>query len=177
MVITSSKFLKSSGMDELEEVIDAVRSKVVEANRMGYLEDLLHKLELNEFIVSEAKYEPYKSGKILVIGEAEVKEKVLLGVVKELGIDKNRFEFCLDYSKAQKFEYSKLSYNPSYRVVMFGPIPHSSTGKLDSSSVIAEMETKDGYPKVIRLTAGNSLKITKSGFKRAISELLAEDFI
>ena len=164
-------------IEELEEVIDTVRCKIVEANRMGYLEDLLHKLELDYLIGIRPKYEPYKSGKILVIGEAEVKEKVLLGVAKELGIDKDRFEFCLDYNKAQKYEYSKLSYNPSYRVVMFGPVPHSSTGKLNSGSVISEMESKEGYPRVVRLTDGNTLKITKSGYKRALSELLKENYI
>ena len=61
-------------------------------------------------------------------------------------IDKSRFEFCLDYDKAKTFQYSKLRYNPNYRVVIFGPVPHSSTGKNDSSSVIAEMKNHEGYP-------------------------------
>ena len=55
----------------------------------------------------------------------------------------------------------------NYRVVLFGPIPHSTSGKNDSSSVIAEMTSKEGYPRVEILSGSNELKITKSGFRKA----------
>ena len=111
------------------------------------------------------------------IGASEVKENVLNGIIKNLGIDKSRFEFCLDYDKAKTFQYSKLRYNPNYRVVIFGPVPHSSTGKNDSSSVIAEMKNHEGYPRVEVLSGNNAVKITKSNFKDTLNKLVCEKYI
>ena len=55
-------------------------------------------------------------------------------------------------------------------------MPHSTAGKGDSSSAIAEMETRDGYPRVVRLGA-NELKISKTSFKNALQELINSDYI
>ena len=47
-------------------------------------------------------------------------------------------------------------------------MPHSTAGKGDSSSAIANMENGNGYPKIIRL-GSNELKITKTNFKIRIA--------
>ena len=60
--------------------------------------------------VEKEPFEFYKNGKIVVVGGTEVKEEVLSSIAKNMGIDKNRFEFCLDYKSAQKFEFNKLYY-------------------------------------------------------------------
>jgi hypothetical protein len=39
------------------------------------------------------------------------------------------------------------------------------------------METKDGYPKTVRLTDGHSLKITKASLLRAIEEQVRTGYI
>lgn len=163
--------------NELEEIIDEINRRVILANRTGDLEALLHQWGLSDLIESPSAYETDKEGKIVVIGESEVKEKILLGIIKELGIDKDRFEFCLEYGKGKTYQYSKLRYNPKYRVVLFGPIPHSSKGKHDSSSVIAEMKANEGYPRVEVLSGNNAVKITKSNFKKMLSKLLIEEYI
>lgn len=100
-----------------------------------------------------------------------------MGIIKSFGLDKNRFEFCLDYEKAKTFPYWKLRYNPDYRVVIFGPVPHSSTGKNDSSSVIAEMKNHEGYPRVEVLSGNNSVKITKSNFREVLDKLTCEKYM
>ena len=164
-------------IEEIDELLDKIKDIVLEANRRRDLEQLLEKIGLQEYAQSPNQYDSYKNGKIVVIGESEIKPNVLLAVAKELGINKERFELCLDYESAQKYQYKKLQYCPSYRVVMFGPVPHSSKGKLDSSSTITEMESNDGYPRVVRLTSNNSMKITKTNFKEAVSKLLAENYI
>lgn len=61
--------------------------------------------------------------------------------------------------------------------VLFGPLPHSTSGKNDSSSVIAEMKSKEGYPRIETLNAGNKLKITKSNFKSTLERLIQENYI
>ncbi len=66
----------------------------------------------------------------------------------------------LDYEDAENFNFEDLQYNPNTRLILVGPIPHSTKGK--DSSIINKMKNTDGYPKIIRMIAGNELKITKS---------------
>lgn len=163
--------------EELEEVIEKITAKITLANRSDELEELLISWGFEDLVTKAPTYETDKDGKIVVIGASDVKENVLNGIIKNLGLDKSRFEFCLDYDKAKTFQYSKLRYNPNYRVIMFGPVPHSSTGKNDSSSVIAEMKNHEGYPRVEVLSGNNAVKITKSNFKDTLSKLVLENYI
>ena len=57
-------------------------------------------------------------------------------------------------------------------------MPHSTTGKAESGSAIAEMEKHpEMYPRILRMSAGTALKITKSGFKDVLESMLREDYI
>lgn len=161
----------------LRELPDKITHVLSKANREGRLEELLELLTMADLLQPSTGYTSYKDGKIVVIGASEAKESVLLSIANNLGIDKQRFEFCLDYDESQKYNYRKLQYDPNYRVVMFGPVPHSSIGKGESSSVITEMEGNDGYPRVVRLCSNQALKITKSNFKIELENLLAENYI
>lgn len=162
----------------LEYVIDAVTTKIYLANRMNELEHLLESWEFQELIKPCASfYETCKDGKIVVIGNSQVKERDLLGIVKNLGLDKDRFEFCLDYDAIETYNFKKLQWNINYRLVIVGPMPHSTTGKRNSRSTISEMEKPDnGYPKVIRL-GSNGLKISKSNFKELLEKQQEENYI
>lgn len=168
--------------DRLEEIIDTVTAKISLANRMGELESLLENWGLQELIESESQssgsfYETRKDGKIVVLGGSQVKENDLLGIVKSLGLNKDRFEFCLDYDAIETYNFKKMQWDINYRLVIVGPMPHSTTGKGNSRSTISELENADnGYPKVIRL-GSNELKITKSNFKKVLQEQQAENYI
>ena len=167
--------------DRLEEIIDTIVEKITLANRTGQLEEMLEQWGLEDLIDKKQQssndfYDTYKDGKIVVLGGSQVKEKVLLGIIKELGLDKDRFEFCLDYDSIVRYQFSKLQYNPNYRLVIVGSMPHSTAGKGDSSSAISEMEKENGYPKVVRLGT-NELKITKTGFAKALQEQMAANYI
>ena len=70
-----------------------------------------------------------------------------------------------------------LQFSPNYRLVIFGAEQHSSTGKNESSSVIAEMKSHEGYPRVEVLSSNCEVKITKSNFKELLNRLIVEDFI
>lgn len=169
-------------LSELEEAImEVLPGKITEilskANRSGDLDVLLRLLGLSDLLGSENKFETYKNGKIVVVGGTETKEEILVSIGKQLGIDKNRFEFCLDYETVQKFDFNKMQYAPQYRVILFGPTPHSGYGKGDSRSIIAEIEKKDGYPRVERLMSGHDLKITKTNFREKLNQLLEEGYI
>lgn len=129
-----------------------------------------------ENLLSYRKSMYNKQGKIVVIGQSETKINKLLAVAKELGFDKNRFEFCLDYNEAKTFPYRKMQYSPKYSAVLVGAMPHSVKDKGDFSSMITAMEKQEGYPPVIRM-GSNELKITKTGFCNCLKNLLEQNFI
>ena len=165
------------GIEEIEELLDEIRMRVLKANREDRLDQLLASMGMSDLM--EVQPQPgNKDGIIVVLGASEVDEHRLLGVAKSLGLDKDRFEFCLDYDTLQKYNFRKLQYSDKYRMIMVGPMPHSTAGKGDSSSAIAEMEKHpEMYPRVVRVSSGNELKITKTGFKEALERILQEAYI
>ena len=165
------------GYEEIEEIIDKITEKITFANREGTLDNLLISWGLNDLVQEEPAYDTDKNGKIVVVGASEVKEEVFKGVVKSLGLDKSRFEFDLDYNDLQTYPYRKLRYATQYRLVMFGPVPHSTSGKLNSGSVIAEMQNHEGYPRVEVLSGNNAVKITKTNFRNTLNKLISEKYI
>jgi hypothetical protein len=167
--------------EELEYIIDKAKEKleqkIIFANREGNLEKFLVELGLDEINNTDNYYETYKTGKIVIIGESRVKKKELEGIIKSLKLDVDRFEFCLDYTDAKKYDYKKLQYNPRYRLVIFGPVPHSSSGKSDSSSVIANFKKSDGFPRTEVLSSNSEVKITKTNIKSLLIKLIEEEYI
>ena len=165
------------GIDEIEELLDEIRVRVLKANREDNLDSLLAAMGMHDLIETQA-LPGDRNGKIVVLGASDVDENYLLITAGKLGIDKSRFEFCLDYDAIQKYNFRKLQYSDKYRLIMVGPMPHSSTGKADSSSAIAEMEKhQDLYPRIVRMGSGNGLKITKSNFRETLQRLHAEKYI
>lgn len=164
--------LEDEIMSALPNRITAILSKL---NRSGRLEELLELLGMEELL--EQDFYSYKEGKIVVVGGTDVKEEVLLSIAKTLGLDKSRFEFCLDYKQIQKLDFRKMQYAPQYRLILFGPAPHSGHGKGDSGSIVAELEKSPAYPRVERLISGNELKITKSNFRDMLERMIEEDYI
>ena len=105
----------------------------------------------------------------MVIEASPVKEAVLSAIGEQLGISRDRFEFHLEYKDARSLNVSNFRYNLKYSLIMVGPMPHSGVGKEDASSIISAMESKEGYPPVVRLGA-KSLKISKSDFRTKLQE-------
>lgn len=164
-------------LDEIESLTSQFRLRAIKANREGTIEKFLLETGFSDLIQPPPIYSS-KDGKIVVLGASELDEEHILMTAGKFGIDKSRIEMCLDYKGLQKYNYRKLQYTDKYRLVLVGPIPHSSVGMCDSSSVIAEMEKHpEIYPRVIRLTAGDKLKITKASLKGAFGTVLSEGYI
>lgn len=164
--------------DELYEVVDTINNMVFEANREGKLEELLKSWNLDHLISQRSPfYDTERDGKIILIGYTNIKRKDLHGIVNALGLDKERFEFITESDDIKTYNYKKLQYNPKYRLVLVGPMPHSTAGKGNNSSTITNLENSDGYPRVVRLTNGNDLKITKSSLKKVLQELINKNYI
>ncbi len=158
---------------ELDEHLTQILTRL---NREGRLEELLAILGFSDLLKPEPMYTCFDNGKIVVLGDSNVAEAVLLSIAKGLGIDKKRFEFHLGYEEAKSFDGRKMQWNPAYSLVLVGPMPHSGTSKGDSSSVITALENTEGYPPVIRLGT-NSLKISKSDFKAKLTEAIEKKLI
>ena len=168
--------------DQLDMLSERVMQKLCIANRNGNLKQILETLGwqdiLNEVLPCHNYFYSSPTGTIVVLGGSEVKEKHLRGVCKELGFtDKDRFEFHLDYDSLQKFRYQDLQWNDSYRAILVGPSPHKTSGTGEYASLISALEHEQGFPKLIKLTTGQELKITKSNFKAALEELLYTGYL
>lgn len=160
--------LEENIKEELDDHLTAAFSRM---HRSGQLEDFLRLLGMEHLLQKESGYEVYKKGKIVVIGQSDVNLEVLLSIAKQLGLDKKRFELYLEYEDAKKFNFQKMQWQPTYSLLMVGPMPHSGSGKGDYGSVISALESEDGYPPVVRL-GSNGLKITKSDFRAKLEEMI-----
>lgn len=169
--------------EELDKILEKIKQKIFTENSSGNLCNLLekwgieHKSKDNKIsnLVIE-KGNPF--GKILIIGDAEIKKNKIEGMIKEnLNLDnkqiQKKFEFILEYETSKTYNFNKLS-KYDYAVILAGPMPHSGTVKEDNSSILTYLETnKDGYfPPVHRLNANGQLKITKSNLKEKLNELV-----
>lgn len=114
----------------LAEIPDKITEILNRANRYGRIPELLEMMGMSYLLQPSQKAISYREGNIAVLGGSDVKKKVLLSIARQLGIDSNRLEFCLDYNRVQKYEYQKLQYTPQYRVVLIGPMPYSTNGKV-----------------------------------------------
>lgn len=155
------------------ELDDYLTSSLTKLNRSGQLYEFLQLLGMEHLLNRESGYEVHKCGKIVVIGQSDVKPKALLSVANQLGLDKNRFELHLEYEDAKTFNFRKMQWQPKYSLVMVGPMPHSGASKGCKGSIISALEAEDGYPPVVRL-GSNGLKITKSDFREKLTEMIEE---
>lgn len=153
----------------LQKIIAKARHELQIAQENGTVEDLMDdygvKLEANPMPVNP------RLSKILVVGALAGKQNDYIMSARKLNINENNIEFETDYSKMNNLSLTKLKYSDVYSDVIFGPIPHSMIGKDDSSSIIALMEKEsDKYPRVIRASANNELKLTITSFRKSLRE-------
>lgn len=139
---------------------------LVRVDRAGVLEPILRDVGLENVFESKNRS---SRGKIFVCGGASTDKNNFRGVVKSCGMNPQRFEFCFDYQNLDK-RLAELQYNPDYVLIMAGPMPHSGSIKGKYGSMIAALESMEGYPQVVRLEANGKLKITKSSFRAKLQE-------
>lgn len=115
----------------------------------------------------------YQSGitrrsKILVLGQLSGKVKDYQMVAKKLGIKEDNLEF-IDYDRVKHLNTERLRYSSEYSDIICGPIPHKVEGMGNTSSFITEIEKNPSeYPKLIKATANDYLKLSISDFKETI---------
>lgn len=154
---------------------DMIKGYLATLNLTGNVDTFLQNIgykKNEEQVYSDGVRIP-RTGKILVIGESQLKKDKLLMTAGKEGFDKDRFEFVTNYEDAKTYCFDKLQWNDNYAAVMFGPIPHKCATANNTSSIINRMSTEDGFPPVVRITTTNDLKITKTSFINALRKLKA----
>lgn len=154
-----------------ERMEDALMPALSRANRTGDLPKLLELLGMSG-LLGDNDCLDLKPTKIAVLGDSQVKEDKLRSIARKRGLDPKDFDFALGYNELKHYDFKKFRNSISYRAVLVGPMPHSTPGKFDSSSAVAEMQTHpDIYPPVIELRDSNGLKITNNSFGQALEAL------
>ncbi len=162
-------------MVEMTELLQAELSSgkleeiVASLNRSGRLAEFLEMIGLEYLLNVDLFYNPYSKGKIAVLGAGKSKECHLLGVAKQLGLDADRFEFCLDYDETKTFCFDKLRNVTKYAAIIVGEIPHKTKGTNGYSSAIAAMENDKDYPPVYRIE-----KVTNSSFRTVLQKMCSD---
>ncbi len=166
---------------ELEEELQAVFAERFERilttiNMTGRLEEWLSIMGLSHLLQTTGRV---RDGKIIVVGASMVPKATLLGIVKSMGLNKERFEFHLEYEDAKTYDFSKLQHREDkYSLVMVGPMPHSGTSKNDASSIIEYLKNTEDFPPVIELGAKNQqLHISKSDFRQKLEYAVNAGYI
>lgn len=159
----------------LQEDLVAILAKL---NREEKLEDFCRMIGAEEALGSQQEelFQPTKSGMIVVLGDSQVKENYMQGILKNLGLRKERLECHLGYHEAKSFPFRTIRYQVKYALILVGSMGHKAEDIGDYSSAIAMMEQEDGYPPVVRLGT-NGLKITKSNFREALEKALKDGII
>lgn len=169
------------GTEELLELQEEILARLpeeiiavlVRLNANGRLEEFLHLIGMGDLAEGNEPLETWPEGMVVVFGDTRARPKDLCGVAKELGISRDRIVF-VDHDESVRYDFRKLEYNHNIVAVMFGAVPHSTSGKGSDSSVIARMERmRDVFPRAIRLTANGSLKVTKTNFRENLESLIS----
>lgn len=165
--------LESVLRNELNEHLEQI---LIKLNHSGQLVDFLKLINMSSLLGDSYGNNVPQDGKIVVIGQSDTTKERLIAVTKKLGLDKNRFEFYLEYEDAKSFNFGKMQWSDKYSAVLVGPMPHSGTSKGDYGSVISAMEQQEGYPPVVRM-GNDELKITKNSFEKALIMLINKNVI
>ena len=162
--------------DELLDIIASaglrLQREIKLAYKAGTLDDYLTKIGMEDLYPQKSSSEwdgAFPDGKIVVLGDSSVRERDILKSIESTGLTRERVELRLGYYDRSNEDFIRtLRYNNQYRLILVGPMPHSTTATGDFSSALAMMQNTDGYTKVIPLMANGKLKITKTNIKQAV---------
>jgi len=170
---------KEDLFDISAEASHRLNQNIRDAFNQGNLENYLMAIGMEDLIPKKDNrfYDSDPEGKLIIFGDSQIRKKDVFGCLKDLGIPKTRVELYFGYNELVKYPFQRLQYKYEYRLILFGPLPHSTSGKDNFSSIINKLEETDGYTKVVRLTDGHALKITKTNLKNAVREEIRNGYL
>ncbi len=173
--------------DELLDIIAAaglrLQREIKLAYKAGTLDEYLSKVGMEDLYPQQSTLEwddAFPNGKIVVFGDSRVSVRDIMKSIESVGIEnvQDRVELKLGYYDRSCEDFIRnLRYNNKYRLILVGPMPHSTTAKGSFSSALAMMQSTDGYTKVIPLRANGELKITKTNIKQAVQSAVDSGYL
>ena len=155
----------------IEKVVSRITKEIEIANRNNDINSYLSSIRCEDLIERYNTYYDSRNAKILVVAGTEVNADDLRMAAKKNGINPNLLELRLDYNKNKHYDFSKLKNNSQYSDIIFGPVSHKVTGLGDYSNIIEMFnQNPEEYPKVIKASTGNDLKLTKTSFTDALKK-------
>ena len=161
---------------ESQEKIQELRKKNTEYERVI--------LQMRGFLEQEKMYQNKNYGedeaichnllgnhnKILVIGGKNLGVNVMQGIAKDVGFEKQDFEF-VDYDKAKSFT-ERIRTEGKYRAIIIGACPHKTRNSGAYSSPVEMFKRTEGMPYTAdaRSKTGK-LKVTKQSFREALMDV------
>lgn len=167
-------------LDIMAVASNRIHRELKNAYTTGRLKEYLQKIDMADLYPEEKSscwQDSMPDGKIIVFGESSIKEREIYASLQSVGITKERIELHLGYEELKTYSFSKLQYNAGYRLILVGPMPHSTTDKGEFSSPISMMEQTDGYSKIVRLSSNGELKITKSNLKMTVQQEIDQGYL
>lgn len=161
--------------EQVSDLINKITQDIIKANRTNQIDNFFLDFSKEKYMgVFEDRLFYTDRSLILIIGGTKLSENNIRAIARQSGIDPDKIECCLDYSKLKSFNFKKLEYNTNYKCILVGPMPHSVPNKGDYESIISKMQIEnDRYPTIIILKdLSNELKITNSNLKKALTSII-----
>ena len=150
------------------EILNKVSARLTFAD-----DDLLDELmeQFGVYMNEEYQYVNTRQMKVLVLGALAGKVNDYKLAAKKMSVPEYNIEFESDYEKLHGFDTELLRNSAVYSDVIVGPIPHKMTNTDGYSNAIVQMQDDPtNYPRVIKASANNTLKISINSFKDALSK-------
>ncbi len=113
-------------------------------------------------------------GKILVLGECSLDEKVMNGISKIYGFERKDFVYETDYDKVMNYA-GRLSYGGRYSAIILGACPHKVNLLGDYNSFIEKCKNDENLPDAYDArTLSGELKVTKESYKRTLEAIIKD---
>jgi hypothetical protein len=162
-------------IDIASEANRIVTKRIIGARSISELKSYLKSIGLEELVPETEWFQP--NGYIYIFGDLRIKDNIVRQIFKDLNIDDCRVKIVSEYDELKNYNFDRFQYNPSVRLIFVGPMPHSTKGKGDYSSVIAKMEQEEGFPKIVRLGTEGNLKVTKTNLKDAVIKEIESNYL
>lgn len=162
-------------IDVASSVSSVIMKKILETNSALELRNYLRSLQLEDLMPDIDNFIP--NGDVYILGDLKIKEHIVFQIFKDLNIDTNRIKIVKGYTELKNYNFKRFQHDTSTRLIFVGPLPHSTKGKEDYSSIITMMEQEEGFPKIVRLGNDGILKISKTNLKNAIIEEIDSGYL
>lgn len=164
--------------------LEKARRKELEEENAQYkraLADIRTHMTENNMVEVTTNYESASGhellghrGKILVIGDCCLDEKVLNGIAKTYGFKRQDFEYELDYKKVVS-NAGRISYGCRYSAIVLGACPHKVNSLGDYSSLIEKCKNDLNLPNAYDArTRSGELKVTKESYRTVLENIIAD---